>query len=316
MTSRSGACFDLTFEHEDTGRTITVSNEELLAELTKRGLFDDPGRAEYIASVDTPYLYQAYAMDSWAPGDLYMDHGWALRRSDDRAVDIRSADACDAGITMTFDELDRELEQREFEAVRHVELHHELAAQHRCSDGTIFELWRDPEVGVEVWAEAGVMRNKRYAAQCGAEGRRARARQQERADVGWRIVGSQIVRLSREPLAVFLARLLGVDVERATQFLATELGATLVAALLSVGVPALSFLSRATRDALSAELRQLAMATAADTLVDVVAAPLRRVIATSPRGVVPATPDPAGLTDGSEHMSNFEKSVSEEKEPA
>jgi len=115
--------------------------------------------------------------------------------------------------------------------------------------------------------------------------------ERDAADAAWRMAGHQLVKLAREPLVAALARSLGPGDEtfraRLAAFLETELGATLLTALLSVGlsaVPALPGLPAPLVQRLAQELRVKSMAGAADLIVDVVMGPVRETLATFAAG--------------------------------
>ena len=123
----------------------------------------------------------------------------------------------------------------------------------------------------------------------------------------WRLAGSQFVKLAKEPLVALLSRNLGPGDEslraRIAAFLDTELGFAIVTALLAAGlsaVPAPPGSKAATINAkLARELRVNSMAVAADALADVLAGPMRQVIAMYLSG------DPSslmGLPDGADRI--------------
>jgi hypothetical protein len=103
-------------------------------------------------------------------------------------------------------------------------------------------------------------------------------------DAAWRVAGTQLVKLTREPLEAALAQQLGPgdDALRAkiAAFLQTELGSAVLASLLSLGLSALPQLPGLGQapERLARELRVRAMADAGDVAVDVVMGPLRQVL--------------------------------------
>ena len=119
--------------------------------------------------------------------------------------------------------------------------------------------------------------------------------QVDATDAAWRTAGSQLVKLTRDPLAALLCRHLGPDDPalraRVAAFLQTELGAAMVSALLSAGLTALPQ-AGPVPERLSRELRVRAMAGVGDTLADVLMGPLREVASTYLRDA-PAAPEAA-----------------------
>lgn len=101
-------------------------------------------------------------------------------------------------------------------------------------------------------------------------------------EAGWRVAGSQLVKLTREPLVALLSRHLGPDDEalrgRIAAFLETELGTAILTSALSMGLTNIPG-NNATAQQLGRELRVRALASGGDMLVDLVAEPLRQVAA-------------------------------------
>lgn len=102
-------------------------------------------------------------------------------------------------------------------------------------------------------------------------------------DAGWRLAGSQFIKLTREPLVAFLSRQLGEEGDETMRkkigdFLNTELGEALVASLLSMG---LSMIPQTAAgeipQRLAKELRVRAMSEAGDVVADLLMGPLRQV---------------------------------------
>jgi hypothetical protein len=117
-------------------------------------------------------------------------------------------------------------------------------------------------------------------------------------DAAWRLAGSQFVKLAKEPLVALLSRQLSPGDEsfraRLATFLDTEVGASILASLLSVGLSALPLPNQDVTQRLSRELRVRAMAGAGDVLADVLMGPLRQVAVMYLQGVPGAsTPTPA-----------------------
>ncbi|MBL8603639.1 MAG: hypothetical protein JNK72_17065 [Myxococcales bacterium] len=126
------------------------------------------------------------------------------------------------------------------------------------------------------------------------------------ADAGeaaWRLAGSQFVKLAREPIVALLSRHLAPDDAslraRIAMFLETELGTSLLSALLSVGLQALPVSQGEVTTRLARELRVRAMAGAGDVVADVLMGPLRQVAAMylqgAPGAVSAAPSEPAAL---------------------
>ncbi len=112
------------------------------------------------------------------------------------------------------------------------------------------------------------------------------------ADAGeaaWRLAGSQFVKLAREPIVGLLSRHLAPDDAslrtRIAGFLETELGTSLLSALLSVGLQALPMGQSEMTSKLARELRVKAMAGAGDAVADVLMGPLRQVAVLYLQGV-------------------------------
>lgn len=105
--------------------------------------------------------------------------------------------------------------------------------------------------------------------------------QTDATDAAWRTAGSQFVKLARDPLAAVLCRHLGPDDPafraRVAAFLQTELGASILSAVLSAGLSALPQASGPVPDRLARELRVRSMSGIGDTLADVLMGPLREV---------------------------------------
>lgn len=124
-------------------------------------------------------------------------------------------------------------------------------------------------------------------------------------DAAWRLAGSQFVKLARDPVVALLSRHLGPDDPslraRIAAFLDTELGASIMSGILSVGLSAMPLPANDVSHRLSRELRVRAMAGAGDVIADVLMGPLRQVAVTYLQAApkvdeeVSAPKDPAGL---------------------
>ncbi|MDB4932054.1 MAG: hypothetical protein JWM10_4538, partial [Myxococcaceae bacterium] len=127
-------------------------------------------------------------------------------------------------------------------------------------------------------------------------------------EAAWRLAGSQFVKLAREPIVALLSRHLGPDDPalrgRVAAFLDTEIGASLLSGVLSLGLSALPLPAGDVSHKLARELRVRAMAGTSDVVADLLMGPLRQVavmyLQGAPRGDgAEATPrEPAGLPGG------------------
>jgi hypothetical protein len=128
-------------------------------------------------------------------------------------------------------------------------------------------------------------------------------------DAAWRVAGSQMTKMVREPLVATLSRNLapGDDAVRAriAAFLETEVGAGILSGMISAGLSAIpappGSQAEAINGRLARELRVRSMATVGDALADVLAGPLREVAATYLRGVPEVA---AGLPEGSPRVTD------------
>jgi hypothetical protein len=131
----------------------------------------------------------------------------------------------------------------------------------------------------------------------------------------WRIAGNQLIKLTKEPLVAALSRNLGPGDDalrvRIAQFLDTELGTAIVAALVSAGLSALPSIalpgvSTNAVPKLAQELRVKAMADAADFAADLLIGPLRESLALMILGANTQPETPASLTssDGFVHFGD------------
>jgi hypothetical protein len=125
------------------------------------------------------------------------------------------------------------------------------------------------------------------------------------SDAAWRLAGSQFVKLTKEPIVALLSRHLGPDDAslraRIAAFLDTELGTALLSGVLSAGLSALPMPNSDVTHKLARELRVRAMASAGDTIADVLMGPLRQVavLYLQGQGAEATTPsDPAALPAG------------------
>ena len=101
------------------------------------------------------------------------------------------------------------------------------------------------------------------------------------ADAAWRTAGSQFVKLTRDPLVALLQRHLGSDDEtklKITLFLQSEIGTSLVAAVLSMGLSTLPASAGPYPARLARELRVKAMADVGDLVAEVIMGPFRQVM--------------------------------------
>ena len=127
-------------------------------------------------------------------------------------------------------------------------------------------------------------------------------------DAAWRLAGSQFVKLARDPIVALLSRHLGPDDPslraRIAAFLDTELGASLLSGVLSLGLAAMPLPPGDVAHKLSRELRVRAMAGTSDVVADVLMGPLRQVAVSYLQGAgrvdePEATPrEPAALPGG------------------
>lgn len=107
------------------------------------------------------------------------------------------------------------------------------------------------------------------------------------SDAAWRVAGTQLIKLTREPLVAALSRSLGPGDEalklKIAAFLETELGAAVLSAVLSIGLSTLPAIpvpgGTQAVSRLAKELRVRAMADAADVTADLVMGPLRESLA-------------------------------------
>ncbi|MDO9015362.1 MAG: hypothetical protein Q7V43_00540 [Myxococcales bacterium] len=127
-------------------------------------------------------------------------------------------------------------------------------------------------------------------------------------DAAWRLAGSQFVKLAREPIVALLSRHLGPDDPslrgRIAAFLDTEIGASLLSGVLSLGLSAMPLPAGDVSHKLARELRIRAMAGTSDVVADVLMGPLRQVAVTYLQGAGKAPEaeavarEPAGLPGG------------------
>lgn len=120
----------------------------------------------------------------------------------------------------------------------------------------------------------------------------------------WRLAGSQFVKTTRAPLVGLLTRHLAPDGDdalraRIAAFLETELGTSLLAVVLSLGLSAMPANGSQVPEKLARELRVRSMAGTADVVADLLMEPLRQVMATYLKDVAPMLPAaPATLGEG------------------
>ncbi|MDP3277041.1 MAG: hypothetical protein Q8Q09_17750 [Deltaproteobacteria bacterium] len=141
--------------------------------------------------------------------------------------------------------------------------------------------------------------------------------QVEATEAGWRTAGSQFVKLMREPLVGLLTRHLspGDDAFRArvAVFLETELGAAILASVLSAALSALPKTTGEVPARLARELRVRAMSDAGDVLADLLMGPLREVISLylQDPDALSVTATPAALPEGAARFDRVEVTESE-----
>jgi hypothetical protein len=128
--------------------------------------------------------------------------------------------------------------------------------------------------------------------------------QSDANEATWRIAGSQLLKLTREPLVALLSRHLGPEDEsmrrRVATFLETDLGSSLLAAALSMGLSAMPASAGEAPQKLGRELRIRSMAGVGDIVAEVITGPLRQVMAYYIKDMenAPAPSSPAELTEG------------------
>lgn len=119
--------------------------------------------------------------------------------------------------------------------------------------------------------------------------------QGDATEAAWRTAGSQMVKLTRDPLAAVLQRHLNPDDDalraKIGRFLETEAGAALLAGLLSVGLSAMPATAGDAPQRLARELRIKAMSGMGDLTADVLMGPLRQVMATYLQGLPEGPPE-------------------------
>ena len=120
----------------------------------------------------------------------------------------------------------------------------------------------------------------------------------------WRIAGSQLLKLTREPLVALLSRHLGPEDEsmrkRVATFLATDLGSSLLSAGLSMGLAAMPASAGDAPQRLAREMRIRSMAGVGDIVAEVISGPLRQVMAYYIKDMenAPSAMLPPELTEG------------------
>ncbi len=179
-------------------------------------------------------------------------------------------------------------------------------------DGAIVSLRERQSLdGVNKTSGADVLRHKETATVTTSNAPKSSIKETMTADAtdaAWRVAGSQLTKTVRDPLVAMLSRNLapGDDVVRAriASFLETELGVGLLAGMLSAGLSAMPAPAGSPAETINArlsrELRVKSMATVGDALADVLAGPLREVVATYLRGVpeaISGLPESTRITD-------------------
>jgi hypothetical protein len=147
--------------------------------------------------------------------------------------------------------------------------------------------------------EFATLMNARAAAAPKSGGRvpeALRSLAEDATEAGWRLAGSQLVKLARDPLAALLARNLAPDDEsmraRLSAFLQTEIGEAVLAGLLSLGLAAAP---GEVQGRLAAELRVRAMSGAGEALTELLMEPLRQVISMYIQTAAAPEAEPRGL---------------------
>lgn len=135
-------------------------------------------------------------------------------------------------------------------------------------------------------------------------------------EAAWRLAGSQLVKLCREPVVAFLSRHVGKDDDpgvraRVAAFLDTEVGEALLAAMLSLGLTMLPNLKQTGNipQQLARELRVRSMAGMGDVIADVLMGPLRQVIVNFLQGAPTEETTPAALPAQSEGVVHLNPSA-------
>lgn len=132
--------------------------------------------------------------------------------------------------------------------------------------------------------------------------------QADAVDAAWRTAASQFVKLTREPLVAVLQRHLAPGDEsmraKIAAFLETDVGTSLLASMLSIGLAAMPNNAGDVPQRLSRELRIKAMTDMGDLVADVLMGPLRQVISLYLQDMPVNTPsaEPAELPAASEHQ--------------
>lgn len=117
----------------------------------------------------------------------------------------------------------------------------------------------------------------------------------------WRVAGSQLVKLVREPLCALLCRHLDANDEsmrsKIASFLETDVGTAMLEAMLAMALSSMPQMTNGVPQKLGQELRIAAMADSADVIASLVMGPLMKVVTTYLQGVpVEAEPEKAPAT--------------------
>jgi len=111
-------------------------------------------------------------------------------------------------------------------------------------------------------------------------------------EAAWRTAASQLVKLTRDPLAAVIQRHLGPEDEsirkKIADFLTTEAGTAMLAGVLALGLSTLPQNERTAQ--LARQLRIKAMADMGDLAADVLMGPLRQVVSSYLQGDAPEAP--------------------------
>lgn len=133
-------------------------------------------------------------------------------------------------------------------------------------------------------------------------------------EAAWRVAGSQLVKLTRDPLVALLTRHLGDDDPsiraKIAKFLETEIGMALISSIISVCISTVPGVNNDVTSRLAKELRIRALAGVGDLAAEVLMGPLRTIMATYIKDVVPQE---IGVRELQENAPDFEEiHVSEE----
>ena len=144
-------------------------------------------------------------------------------------------------------------------------------------------------------------------------------------DAAWRVAGSQLVKLVREPVCAALCRHLGPNDDslrvKIAAFLETDIGTAMLSAILSLALSQMTIAGSDIPEKLSRELRISAMADGADVVADLLMGPLKQVITSYLQGTplpVQIAEDPKELpepTNTITHSISFAEAVNGQPKP-